>query len=285
MNGTPRSEPPILPATLTCPQLPISRMQSSLYYSQPPPQPVHTILRDGYIAYTFGEECAETFLQFLLKLPPRSLTTTFSVSGWAGSFSLPQAVVPSIRANILCSLGQPHLLLDYLVDNTRGAVVPQALWAPRSNRDMTHYVVDASLLLPTFFIRNTGTIGLSLIDAAAGNCGSLVGCSQPVNVGGRTSVHLRIQWPGYNEWKRQFQTRDETVNRNIITLEKFVRHVGRSVDRFMEAAASEISQGAPTWLIGPGRITREDVVVVGVVHVSAGSWMPILQLRRRLSPA
>ena len=47
----------------------------------------------------------------------------------------------------------------------------------------------------------------------------------------------RQKWPGYNEWKRQFQTRDETPNRNPITIEKFVRHIGRSVDKFMSVSS------------------------------------------------
>lgn len=34
------------------------------------------------------------------------------------------------------------------------------------------------------------------------------------------------------------------------------------------------------WGIGPRGITQADVVIIGVVHVSAGSWMPILQLTR-----
>ena len=34
------------------------------------------------------------------------------------------------------------------------------------------------------------------------------------------------------------------------------------------------------WKIGVGGITREDVIVVGAINVSADSWMPILQLNR-----
>ena len=41
-------------------------------------------------------------------------------------------------------------------------------------------------------------------------------------------------------------------------------------------------QGDPRWRIGPNSITRNDIILVGVVHVSSGSWMPIIQLNRRL---
>jgi hypothetical protein len=34
----------------------------------------------------------------------------------------------------------------------------------------------------------------------------------------------------------------------------------------------------PRWKIGPHGITQEHVKIIGAVQVSAGSWMPILQL-------
>jgi hypothetical protein len=36
----------------------------------------------------------------------------------------------------------------------------------------------------------------------------------------------------------------------------------------------------PRWRIGMNEITQRDVKIVGAVHVSAGSWMPIIQLTR-----
>jgi hypothetical protein len=34
----------------------------------------------------------------------------------------------------------------------------------------------------------------------------------------------------------------------------------------------------PRWIIGPDNITRPHVKVIGAVHISAGCWMPIIQL-------
>ena len=34
------------------------------------------------------------------------------------------------------------------------------------------------------------------------------------------------------------------------------------------------------WQIGPGGIRREDVMIIGAINDSVGSWMPILQLTR-----
>ena len=40
----------------------------------------------------------------------------------------------------------------------------------------------------------------------------------------------------------------------------------------------------PRWQIGmPNGITMEEVMVVGAIHVSAGSWMPIIQLTRHMT--
>ena len=36
------------------------------------------------------------------------------------------------------------------------------------------------------------------------------------------------------------------------------------------------------WIVGPHRITFNEVMIIGVVQVSEGSWMPILQLMRRV---
>jgi hypothetical protein len=36
----------------------------------------------------------------------------------------------------------------------------------------------------------------------------------------------------------------------------------------------------PRWFIGSRGITTDEVVLIGAVHVSQGSWMPILQVNR-----
>ncbi|KZV67890.1 hypothetical protein PENSPDRAFT_754594 [Peniophora sp. CONT] len=239
------------------------------------------ILRDGFLAHMFGV-FTELFFQSLLKTSVRSLPVQFPLHGWPSAFALSQGAVTSLQPNVVDAYQYPYLLLDLLVNTAIGPVVPQTLWVPRSSRDLAQYVLEATLELPIFFVRNDGGIGITVADASAGNSASLLGSTRAVNVGGRTSVHLRIQWPGYKEWRRQFQTRDETAARSVITLDRFIRHVGRSLDRFLEAMSSEIPDGFPQWRIGPNAIGRQDITIVGVAHVSSGSWMPILQLTRPL---
>ena len=40
----------------------------------------------------------------------------------------------------------------------------------------------------------------------------------------------------------------------------------------------------PNWRVGAGGITKDQVILVGVVHISRGSWQPILQLNRYVVP-
>ena len=47
---------------------------------------------------------------------------------------------------------------------------------------------------------------------------------------------LSSQWPGYESWKRQIPTRDETFGRNPITLGRFMKHVATSVDKFFDVS-------------------------------------------------
>src|SRR6267154_3476533 len=44
------------------------------------------------------------------------------------------------------------------------------------------------------------------------------------------------QWPGYDDFKRQVQIKDETPARNPITVAKFAHHIGRSVEAFLRVS-------------------------------------------------
>ena len=59
------------------------------------------------------------------------------------------------------------------------------------------------------------------------------------------------------------------------------RAIATPNDTFHQELDGEcIADRVERWRIGPGGITRADVIVIGAVHISAGSWMPILQLNR-----
>jgi hypothetical protein len=136
-----------------------------------------------------------------------------------------------------------------------GSVVPQTLWTPHTITDRRHHVAEAALQMPIFFLHTDGTLGLPLEAAVAGHCHTLVNAQFSAPLGPQTTTHIRIsvsdifsavvnfpytesvttfQWPGYQEFRRQVQIRDETRQRNTVTLAKFAQHVGRSVKAFIE---------------------------------------------------
>ncbi|KZV65100.1 hypothetical protein PENSPDRAFT_587391 [Peniophora sp. CONT] len=223
------------------------------------------LVRDGFLAHMFGSR-VEIFYQSLLKTSIRSLSVQYPLHGWPWAFALSAGAVAVLQANVTDAHQVPYLLLDFLANPTIGPVVPQKLWLPRSSRDISRYVLEAALGLPIFFVQNDGRIGFTVAEASAGNLSSLLGCVRAVSVGGVTSVSVRIQWPGYKDWRRQFPTRDATAERNVITLEQFVRQVGRTLDSFLLVCLLSYA------------IWRKDIIIIGAVHVSTGSWMPILQL-------
>ena len=116
---------------------------------------------------------------------------------------------------------------------------------------------------------------------------------------------------GYTCRKRQFQTQE---NGQWIQLRRLIGHVGRAVDRYLrvrlssdtevlcsapvrramlvfafsdsralQEAEPDPDQPTPRLCIGTGGLTTSNVFIIGVIHVSHGSWMPILQLAYGLS--
>ena len=149
------------------------------------------MLRLGYIGLTFGLH-AESFFSGVLKTSPRFLQVGFSAPGWPGSFYISPIGTLAISANAMSSRGYLVMVLDYRADISRGTIIPQVPWSPRSPRDLRRYVTDAVLQLPIFLRRDDGRIGMSLSDVVLGNFRRLIDSVQPMNGGGRTSVHVRI---------------------------------------------------------------------------------------------
>jgi hypothetical protein len=173
---------------------------------------------------------------------------------------------------------QPTPILDY-TSTIQGTVVPQRRWAPADGGDIQRHVQSATLELPIFFVNRNGGLGFQLTDILRGCDRDLRNANEFASLGGKTMTHIRINWPGYKYWKRQISARDETHARNSITMGRFMKRVGASVDKFCkECMSNGILVPDPRWRIGAGGITQQNVIVIGAINVSAGSWMPILQL-------
>lgn len=241
------------------------------------PQPVQqSALVDGYISHSFTPLEAERYFYFLQKSKAVTFYPASYSPGTEGAFFF----VPSVPQHISVQFpAQSRWVLDRGVVD-RGTVVPQTLWAPHTITDKRNHVEDAVLQLPIFFQRTDGHLGLTLEAAAAGRCHGLVGAQDLAPLGNKSTTHIRIVWPGCVEFKRQVQIRDETSQRNPITTFRFAYHIGRSVDAFFRSFQVDAGRPNPRWRIGVDGIRPSEIVIIGAVHVSAGSWMPILQLNR-----
>ncbi|KAI9439531.1 hypothetical protein H4582DRAFT_1812889, partial [Lactarius indigo] len=224
------------------------------------------LLVDGYIAQTFHSRRAEQYFFDLLKSNSIPQIETVSYPDREGHFFF---VRPTNTRHAL--VRQPFDTSSRPLDCAvvhRGIVVPQTLWSPYTITDRRRHVEEAVLQMPIFFEGIDGRLGLSLQAAAAGRCHGLRNAQEFAPLGQKSTTHIRIVWLGYKDFKRQVQIRDETSEHNPITISRFAHHIGRFVDAFLR------------WQIGPSGIQRSDIIVIGAVHVTAGSWMPILQLNR-----
>jgi len=237
------------------------------------PNPV-TLLVDGYISQCFSPQQAEAFFLFLLK------NNSFYAAAYYPGRQSGYFIVNSVPPHIHVQFPNPR---SWIIDRgpvNYGTVVPQGLWVPHTNTDRRQHVAEAPLQMPIFFEDTNGTLGITLEAAASGRCHGLLDAQCFAPLGNKTTTHIRVAWPGYFEFRRQVQTRDETSHRNPITLYRFAYHIGRSVDAFLQNRRPDGGHPDPRWRIGEGRILPQDIIIIGAIHVSSGSWQPILQLNR-----
>ncbi|KAI0031275.1 hypothetical protein K488DRAFT_71527 [Vararia minispora EC-137] len=146
----------------------------------------------------------------------------------------------------------PHVL-DYHFPCGTGTVVPQHMWEPLQRGDRYRHVQGATLQCPIFF-KQRGTLGIPLQYAAGGYTDGIESGNYQAPLGDKTTTHLSLSWPGYNPFRQQVEIKDSA--HRPITIAKLAEH---------HRAQS---------------IGREDITIVGLVHVSAGTWMPIIRLNR-----
>jgi len=235
------------------------------------------ILVDGFIACMFASGDATHYFRLLLRT--QHFIQHYGIVYHRGSWFITHNVNFLQRNSPDVPL-QTTPLLDHSIGASYGTVVPQRRWTPADEVDVRRHVQGAVLQLPVFFVNRNGSIGFPLLDILRGCDRHLRNSNDFASLGGKTTTQIRINWPGYMYWRRQIATRDETFARNPITVGRFMKHVGTSVNNFFTEHMSDgVAATDRRWQIGMhGGITPAHVKVIGVVHVSAGSWMPILQL-------
>ncbi|KAI9511587.1 hypothetical protein F5148DRAFT_1146751 [Russula earlei] len=231
----------------------------------------------GYISNTFGPQPAESYQMILFKVDPRVVVAFRHHSHPGAYFVYIQPSLPS-PSQLMTNNG-PAWLLDYAVRDG-GSVVPQQIWFPQGHGDWRRYVEQAEFHIPVFFTNADGALGVPVVNAAGGHM-TLLDANQPAPLGDRTTTKIRICWPGYQPSEHQVQLRDQTPARNPVTLERLVKHVGSRVRQFL-SDCMQVQSADPRWAVGYGGINVNEVMLIGVVQVSAGSWMPMLQLMERV---
>ncbi|KAI0037472.1 hypothetical protein FA95DRAFT_1568144 [Auriscalpium vulgare] len=224
------------------------------------------ILLDGYLAHKFRPPGVERYLARHLKIPIHTLILQCNVDGW------PHAVFIAHPSRAAQSY---TMLLDYAAGGVPGTVVPQRLWAGSD--------CDGVLQMPIFFLHEDGSLGVPLKTACGGNLNRVCGINDEASLGGNIVMNLLVVWKGYKDWKRLLRIRDETVHRRPITLKTLLRQIGLFVDAFLGLCQEDPAPRSAScqWHIGGANgISRDEVVLIGVIHVAADCWISILKVSR-----
>ncbi|KIJ60484.1 hypothetical protein HYDPIDRAFT_98644 [Hydnomerulius pinastri MD-312] len=163
--------------------------------------------------------------------------------------------------------------------------VPQRVYQPYTKADRLRYVRDAQLKEPIFFYSSQPSEwGISLGDALKARLKQLKDKDEAVFIGCGPSVSIRLQWPGYRPWTKQIPTMDFKTPKRPITKAKLAKNIANCVRRFIEMTGKQAIDADVDrrWRVGKQNIEVEDLMLVSLHHVTAGSWQPQLRLRRPL---
>ncbi|KAI8974560.1 hypothetical protein BD414DRAFT_424197 [Trametes punicea] len=167
-------------------------------------------------------------------------------------------------------------------------LVPQPDYKPHTQSDRRRYVEQVELDPPVLFeMQNSNGLrvglGIPIEDAVRDRFMYLVGRDDPMFEGRGPSVSIRINWPGYPPWSRQIPTRDFRSPPQPVTRAKLARNVGKAIQRFFQDMVGRPmeDESQARWRVGPGHIVAEDLMLVGLQHVSMGSWQAHVRLIRK----
>jgi len=123
-----------------------------------------------------------------------------------------------------------------------------------------------------------GRCGIPLRDALRCKYGGLSGRDDPMFVGSRTSISIRIEWPDHPSWAQQMRTKDWKRKPSPITKAKLATEVAKKVNRFLEDNRGRNHRGSQRDTLSPCHVDFDRLVLVALEHVSLASWQPHLRL-------
>jgi len=180
-----------------------------------------------------------------------------------------------------------------------GILVPQQTYQPLMQSDRRRYVEEVQLDEPIMFyaqypngsahsvdphagigMQQPSSCGIPLRDALHNRFNVLVGREDLMFENRGPSVSIRLLWPGYAPWSRQIPTRDFRTPPGPITRAKLAKNVAKTIERFIqEMDGQPMGNGAEAgWRVGKNWIELDHLVLVGLQHVSMGSWQAHVRL-------
>ncbi|KAL4073516.1 hypothetical protein J3A83DRAFT_2553797 [Scleroderma citrinum] len=132
-----------------------------------------------------------------------------------------------------------------------------------------------------FNLKDSTAQGIPISDALQGGGRHLEGAKDPVITLEKTSISLRILWPGYPSWSKALPTKTWGKHRAALTRAHLAKRVAEQIKKFYNERCNDhvTDPDGKLWKIGSGGIQLDDLVLVSLRHVSQGSWQPALCLR------
>ncbi|KAI0705175.1 hypothetical protein BC835DRAFT_1261400 [Cytidiella melzeri] len=193
-------------------------------------------------------------------------------------------ITPSPSANSPGTLTPGQTVIDLAARFPHfNRIIPQRLYRPNTQSDRRRYVEDVILERPIMFYSLGGeTCGIRCTDALNSRFSGLHGRDDPMFEHRGPSVSIRLMWPGYAPWSRQIPTRDFRSPPQPITRSKLAKNVAKTIQRFVDEMKDKpMEEDADArFKVGPRHIRIEDLELVGLQHVSMGSWQAYVRLRR-----
>jgi hypothetical protein len=177
---------------------------------------------------------------------------------------------------VLCPDGLWRYLLDVAAPH-RGLIVPMNIFRPYlNNLTRAERVIAGLNLIPFFFITAQGTIGAPVI----GNFEQL-DCRRMFREP-RTSLKIKFHWPGYEPYEGQIQYNPVARGGAVqISARRLAELVAGQVQSFLQKATERSVHHIANegWDIGRhhGGIQAHNLILLGVISVSEGAVMPLLQ--------
>ncbi|KZV71969.1 hypothetical protein PENSPDRAFT_684156 [Peniophora sp. CONT] len=207
---------------------------------------------------------------------------------------------PTVQSPMLSAHGAPTAIkivnvadreiLDLVVDRKRGTVIHAALYTVQEClfgpgiglQPRKLECADRKLMRPVFFFDELGRAGLPISQAVLpGMVRYTQSASRSRAYSLPTRCELEYNWPYNDELIYRKDINIAGPDGKTVTEATFLNAVARHLDAFVKTCTYR-SDNMTRWAIGKSRkghmITRDNILIVGLMHLGGFTWRPILQL-------